>query len=337
VDRQTLLVRRTIAGAAGVLVLILLVLLVRGCLGARQERAMKSYVRDVAALVGESDQQSETLFRLLQGSGGRDQAVDVENSLNGLRVQSAQLVDRARDLDHPGEVNQAHDYLLDTLEFRREGLEGVADNLPTALGDQDRRQGTEQVAAEMQNLLASDVIYSQRFDPSMRRSLREEELSGEVSVPDSDFIPDIQWLDPRYVADRVSALRTGTGGDEASPGLHGNGIGTVTLAGQTLSEGGSTTITLSDDMAFEIQVVNQGDNTETDVSVKVTIGRGDDAIELEEPLDSIAAGETKTVTVALEEQPPTGQSVPVVVEVEPVPGEEKTDNNKLSASAIFTR
>jgi hypothetical protein len=58
---------------------------------------------------------------------------------------------------------------------------------------------------------------------------------------------------------------------------------------------------------------------------------------VEEPLDSIAAGETKSVPVALDEQPPTGQSVPVVVEVEPVPGEEKTDNNRLTASVIFTR
>ena len=69
-------------------------------------------------------------------------------------------------------------------------------------------------------------------------------------------------------------------------------------------------------------MTNQGDNTETDVPVLVTVGEGDDAIELEEPLDSIAPGETKTVSLALEEQPPTGQNVPIEVEVEPVPGEE---------------
>jgi uncharacterized membrane protein len=139
------------------------------------------------------------------------------------------------------------------------------------------------------------------------------------------------------VSDRVNALRTGSGGQDAAPGLHGNGIGTVTLGGQTIASGGSTTIALSDDLAFEVQVVNQGDNTETDVTVRATIGRGDDAIDAEEQLDSLAAGETKSVTVAVPEQPPTGQTVPVVVEVEPVPGEEKTDNNELRASVIFTR
>jgi hypothetical protein len=337
VDRQTLMARRTMAAGLGLLVLILLVFAVRGCLGQREERAMKDYVRDATALVQESDQQGDALFELLGGSGGRDQAVDYENTLNGYRVQSAQLVDRARELDHPGDVNIAHDYLIEVLEFRRDGLRGIADSLPTALGDQDRREGTEDVTAQMQGLLASDVIFTQRFDPALQRALQQKDLAGSVRRPSSSFVPEIQWLQPNYVSERVTALRTGRPGEDAAPGLHGNGIGTVSLGGQALAEGGSATITLSDDLTAEVQVVNQGDNTETDVNVKVTIGRGDDAIEAEEPLDSIAPGETKTVTVAIGEQPPTGQSVPVGVEVEPVPGEEKTDNNELTASAIFTR
>jgi hypothetical protein len=339
VDRQTLIARRTVAGGAAVLVLILLVLGVRGCLDARKERALKDYVRDVDALAQESNQQGDALFDLLSGPGGQDQAVDVENSLNGFRVQSAQLVDRGRSLDHPGDVDRAHDYLIESLEFRSEGMARIADNLPTALGDQDQREGTERVTAQMQGLLASDVIYFQRFLPNLVSALEGEDIAGEVRVPNDDelgFVPDIEWLDPAFVADRVSGVRTGED-SAAAPGLHGSGLGTVSLGGQALTPGGSTTITLSDQLSFEIQVTNQGDNTETDVPVRVTVGEGGDAIELEEPLDSIAAGETKTVEVALEEQPPTGQTVPIEIEIEAVPGEEMTDNNVGSFSAIFTR
>jgi hypothetical protein len=315
------------------------VLGVRGCLDARKERALKDYVRDVDALAQESNQQGDALFDLLSGPGGQDQAVDVENSLNGFRVQSAQLVDRARSLDHPGDVDSAHDYLVETLEFRSDGMARIADNLPTALGDQDQREGTERVTAQMQGLLASDVIYFQRFLPQLVSALEAEGIAGEVRVPrdpELGFVPDIEWLDPAFVADRVSGVRTGEEG-EAAPGLHGNGLGSVSLGGQALTPDGSTTITLSDELSFEVQVANQGDNTETDVNVLVTIGEGDDAVELEEPLDTIAAGETKTVEIPLEEQPPTGQTVPIEVEVEPVPGEEMTDNNVGSFSAIFTR
>jgi hypothetical protein len=42
------------------------------------------------------------------------------------------------------------------------------------------------------------------------------------------------------------------------------------------------------------------------------------------------------VTIPLTEQPPTGQNVPITVEVEPVPGEEMTDNNVQEFTVIFT-
>jgi hypothetical protein len=321
---------------AGLLVLVLLVLGVRGCVNAREGRAMKDYVRNVSDLTSESKQQSNAFFRLLNGPGGRDQAVDVQNSLNGFRVQSAQLVDRARDLSHPGGVNGAHDALVETLEFRRNGLAAIADALPTALGDQNRREGTDKVTEQMQSLLASDVVYTQRFVPGLRKGLRDDKLLGEVRIPASQFVPNVQWLQPSFVAEKVSGLRSGKSGS-AAPGLHGTGLGTVALGGQALSPGGSVSVKLSDQLKADVQVANQGQNTETDVNVKVTIGKGADAITAQQPLDSIAAGETKTVTLNIGEQPPTGQNVPVVVSVEPVPGEKKTDNNKQTYTVIFTR
>ena len=110
----------------GVLVVILLVLLLRACLDSRSDRAVRDYANSSAALVKESNAQSDALFRLLEGSGGPNQAVDAQNTVNGFRVQSAQIVDRARDLDVPGDASTAHRYLLDTLEFRRDGLARIA-------------------------------------------------------------------------------------------------------------------------------------------------------------------------------------------------------------------
>ena len=177
------------------------------------------------------------------------------------------------------------------------------------------------------------------FVPNIQETLKDEDLAGEVRVPSSQFLPNIQWLQPSYVSRQVSRIRTGSGGRDrpAAPGLHGNGLGSVTLGGQALTPGGSASITLSDDLQFDVQVVNQGENTETDVEVRITVGRGGDAIEVDGTLDTIAAGETKTVKVALDEQPPTGQNVPITVELAAVPGEEKTDNNKQTYSAVFTR
>jgi hypothetical protein len=340
VDRQTLMARRGIAGVGVLILVILFVLLLRGCLDARKESAMEDYANQSADLMRESKLEGDQLFELLQSEGGADQVVEIRNDLNAYRVSSSERVDRARDLDVPDEVADAHRYFLDVLELRRDGLALTADAMTTALGDQDRREGTQDVAFAMQVFLASDTIDMARFRPQLRAALEEEELSM-PAFPRDEFVPDVQWLDPGFVSDQVNALRSGTGGaadEDAAPGLHGNGLAAVSLGGTTLTPGATgTTVQLTGDLAFEVQVQNQGENTETDVNVVVSVGEGDDAIELEEPIDTIAVGEIQTVTIPLTEQPPTGQNVPITVEVEPVPGEEMTDNNVQEFSVIFTR
>jgi len=332
------MVRRTIAIVVGLIVVILLVLGIRGCLNSRKESAMKDYVTDANALVRESNAQSRSLFRVLQGPGGQDQAVNTESSLNGLRVASAGLVDRAGDLDPPDELSTAQRYLVETLELRRGGVAGVANAIPQALADQERRQSTARVSRMMRVFSASDVIYNSRYVPSLEKALDDEDVNADEPVK-SAFLSDTQWLDPAFVADQVAGVRSGEGGGDqaASPGLHGNGIGTVTLGGVALVPGASATVPLTGDLSFDVQVANQGDNTETDVTVTATIGEGSGAIDVDQQLDEIASGETKNVTIPVDQQPPTGENVPVSVEVKPVPGEDMTDNNSADFTVIFTQ
>jgi hypothetical protein len=336
-DRQTLMLRRTIALVGGVIVLILFVLLVRGCLNARKENAIKDYSTDSAELLRESKEDGDQLFNLLEGKGGTDQATAIINQLNGYRTSSSNRVDRAEALDVPGDLSGAQEELLEVLELRRDGFADITDALQVALGDQDRRQGSDDVAKQMQVFLASDIVDTQRFRPKLFDVLRDQSLSA-PDLPRKGFVPDIEWLQPDFVADQVNALRTGTGGGgAAAPGLHGNGVAGVSLGGTALAPGGSASVQLTEDLSFQIQVQNQGENTETDVVVRVTVGDGGDADTQEETIPTIAAGELKTVTIPLSKQPPTGQNVPIKVEVKPVPGEQKTDNNTQESSVIFTR
>ena len=344
VDRQTLLIRRAVAAAAAVIFLIVLILLVRGCMSARKERSFKDYGRDATALQQESEGQSQSLFDLLRDPGDQS-AVDLRNSINGFRNQAEQLVDRAEGTDHPGELNAAHEHLVDTLGFRRDGLGAIASALPTALGDEGRGQATRRIAAQMQNFLASDVIYSQRFVPALQDTLQDEELLDDVPIPQdltgprTGFLPDIEWLRPDTVADRISRIRGGGGGRAATPGLHGTGLGTITVnpGGTTLTEGQAADLKVSEDLSFEVQIQNQGENEERDVNVKLAITGAGRPIRLEERLDTIDQGESKTVTIPLTDTPPTGRPVTLRFEIEPVPGEEKTDNNRGQFSAVFTR
>jgi CARDB len=331
------MVRRTIAIVGGVIVLILLVLLVRSCFNARKENAIKDYANNSAELLRASKVEGDGLFQLLQGEGGADRTTAIINQLNGYRAESATLVDRANRLDVPGDLNDAQNELLSVLELRRDGLKEITDALRVALGDQDRRQGSDDVAKQMQVFLASDVVDTLRYRRDLFDVLNEHDLDA-PQLPKAGFVPDIEWLQPDFVADQVNALRTGSGGGgTATPGLHGNGIAAVSLGGVALAPGGSASVQLTENLAFEVQVQNQGENTENDVTVEVTVGDGGDADTREKTIDTIAAGEIQTVTIPLDKQPATGQNVPIKVTVKPVPGEQKTDNNTQESVVIFTR
>jgi hypothetical protein len=333
-----MMVRRGIAAGAGLLVLILLVFGVRGCLDSRKDSAINDWVRDVDSLMKESNGESDALFEQLDGGGGGTD-VEVENALNSFRIQSAQLVDRANGLDHPGDLDTAQSQLVETLTFRAEGIAQIADALPSALTDGDQAEGAaKKIADAMQLFLTSDQIYVKRVLPEINSVLESAGLSQ--SLAESTFLPDLAWLDPAEVADRLGGIASGggeTGDEEAAPGLHGNGLGTVTLGGQTLTPGGSTSVTASGDLSFDVQVLNQGENTETDVKVTATVGSGGDEITGEGVIETIAAGESQTVSIPLKGTPPTGQAVPIKIEVELVPGEdEAVGNNEADFSVIFT-
>jgi hypothetical protein len=333
------MLRRVIAGVGLAVVALLLIFGVRGCLNARAEQALEDYGNDSAELLRASKATGDQLFQLLQSEGGEDQVVTINNQVNGYQVEASNLVDRAADLDAPDDAADAQTDLLEVLELRRDGLRVVADSLPQALGDQDRRQGTSRLGDAMQVFFASDILVNARFVPELRTALQSESLPM-PDLPKEGFVPDVQWLDDAFLADQVNALKSGTGGttdENAAPGLHGNGIASVSLGDTTLTPGASATVQLSGDLAFAVQVQNQGENTETDVTVTVTVGEGGDATELDDTIDTIAAGEIQDVTIPLADQPPTGQNVPIKVEVQPVPGEQMTDNNVQDFSVIFTR
>ena len=331
------MVRRTIAIGGAVIAFILVVLLFRGCLDARKERAMEDYVRNTNELLAQSQAESRRLFDILKTPSGQDQSVDRQNQANELRVDSATLVDRAHDLDVPDELNTADGYFTESMELRRDALNVVAEELPGALAQEERRSSTARIAQMMQVFLSSDVLLKSRYRPNLKDALDKEGVSATLPTPAQlTFVKDLDWLQPAFVADQIAGIR-GTGGGSATPGLHGNGLGTVSLGGVALTPGGSATVQLTNDTAFDVQVANQGDSTETDVVVNVTVGQGADADKLEETLPEIAPGETKTVTIPLNGQPPTGQNVPIKVEVKPVPGEQVTDNNEADFTVIFTR
>lgn len=332
------MVRRSIAAAAGVIVLVLVILGFKGCLDSRKESSFRDYSADVTALVRESNQQSDALFQLITESGGASD-VDVTNQLNALARQSEQFVERAEGADVPDELATSDRFLVSALEFRRNGVLAIAERLPGLRAQQDGGDAAAgassgSIASSMRAFLVSDVIYNNRVLPGLTAALDAEGLLAETQLPTSEYLPSADWVLASTIDERVGA--GGAADEAAAPGLHGNGIESVAVGGQAVTADTSVSVPLTGDVAFDVVVANQGETDETDVGISITIGSGADAIQIDETIDEIAAGEVQTLSIPLTEEPPTGQNVPITVDVEPVPGEEDDSNNAIEFSAIFS-
>jgi hypothetical protein len=332
------MVRRAAAVGAGVVVLILLILAVKGCRDSARKQAFRDYFRDVDGLMQQSNQESRALFGLLTRPGTQS-AVQLASNVNGYRGEAAQLVERAKGLDRPDELKNASQFVTYVLELRRDGIAGVAQELPTALGDAGQEAAAQKISVYMRNFLGSDVLYTEKVVPGLRKPAKKEGLSGELQIPKSHFITDLGWLSASTVGDRIGRIRSGGSAGPASPGVHGTGLGTVTVkpGGQTLAQGGAIDIKSSPNLSFDVQVMNQGENDESDVPVKVTISGAGKPIVVQQRLPTIAAGQSKTVSIPLAASPPTGRPVTITVQIVGVPGEKNLDNNKGTFAAVFTQ
>ncbi|MEA2472015.1 MAG: hypothetical protein QOE38_3014 [Thermoleophilaceae bacterium] len=338
-DRQTLLVRRLFAVGGGLVALVLLIFLIKGCRDSAREQAFKDYLRNVDSLVTQSNGESQSLFGLL-AKPGTQSPVQLATSVNTTRNHAQGLVDRAKNLDVPDELSKGQRYLLDTLELRRDGITAVARELPTALGDANTDAAAARMAAAMQEFLASDVIYNQRVLPDLRGPTAKQGLTNQVTYQQSRFLLDLGWLSPTTVADRMSRIRSGTGTTGAiAPGLHGTGLGPVTVkpGGQTLTPGAAAQLKVSPNTTFDVQVMNQGQNDEKQVRVRLTLTGAGKPIVVTQTIPAITAGQTATASIPLAATPPTGLPVTIKVEALAVPGEKNTTNNRAQFSAVFTK
>ncbi len=195
----------------------------------------------------------------------------------------------------------------------------------------------------MQSFLASDVTWQARVVPLIDAALAKEDIRGPAANTQR-FLTDLSWLQEETVADRLGRSLTDGGGDgergadeEPAPGLHGTGLVAVGAGDATLQQGAANRIPAAAD-TLTVRFANQGENDESDVRVVVKIDPiegGGETITLQKTVDTVATGAEATVSMPLSRRPPAGSATTISVEVRPVPGEEKTDNNKQEYEAIF--
>jgi hypothetical protein len=325
-ERQQILLRRGLALGAGLLILILIVLGVRGCLNARKHRALSDYARNVTQIVDETDQTSKSFFGKLADPGTLS-VTEFVAEVNADRSAMDNYRSRIDSLDAPGDMGNAQRSLELVYELRGSAMTEIADKMSTALGDVGAEKATAAITAQMAKLMASDVVYASVARPEIDGVLADNGIEGD-DVPKSVFVPEgTTWLDESSVS---SALGSVSGASsETTSGVHGLGLLGTSVNGTELTPEGSTAVVAEETPEVEVQVQNQGESTENGVTVSVTVN----GETLQQDINSIEAGATETVTIPLTPAP-TGEAT-LEVEAEPVPGEEVSENNEASYTVVF--
>lgn len=316
---------------AGAIVLaVILILVVNSCRNNQKVSAYENYVESVSTIAAQSEELGKQLNTQLTTPGITLEAL--RGDVDGLRQQQEQILRRAQELEPPGPLIEQQQALVETMQFRVNGLDGLATGLEQVAQTSNADESGQLLASQAQRLVASDVIYADAFQSPTETVLEEQGVSN-VPVPASKFVQNPEFGSPTQWKQTVARLTQ----SPESGGLHGNGIQAVRVqpGDQTLSPNEDNTIESSSDLQIEVLVQNSGDSQETQVEVTLTIQQ-DPQIQKKQVIDVINPGETKTVIFRNFGELSFATSTILKVAVDPVQGEQNTDNNTAQYPVIFT-
>jgi hypothetical protein len=321
------MLRRLLALGGALVVLILIVLGVKGCLDARARGALSDYSRDVKQILIETGQTSKDFFGKLEEPGGLS-VTEFTGQVDADRSAMTNYKTRVEGLSAPGGLGNAQKSLELAYTLRASAMEAIAAKMPTALGEAGAARATAAIAKQMQTLLAADVVYESVVRPEINGKLEDEGITG-ADVPKNSFVPDgTKWLEEEEVANALGAVSGSTGG-EPSPGVHGLGLVGVSIGETELVAETTNSVVTEGTPEVEVTVQNQGESTENGVTVVVTASGKETTQEI--PALEAAAEETAVVPLT---PVPEGETE-LEVKVEPVPGEQFTDNNEATYTVVF--
>jgi hypothetical protein len=324
--------------AFAILIVVLLLLWVQSCQEDAKRDAYSNYMTSISAIGRDSERVGRELSDVLTTPGIKP--AELQKQLNGLVQQQEIGVERARNLDPPGPLLAAHEQSVEALSFRAAGLAGLAEAFRRTQGSKDAAAAGALLASQAERLVAGDVVWDDLFKEPSVVVLRTENISG-VEVPDSNFVqtPDLastRSMVPIWERINGSAASGSTTGTPS--GLHGTNIESVKVVpgGQTLSESAENTVEASTDLAFAVAVANGGDSQEVKIVVTLTIQQSPTPIVKKQTIDIINPDETKTVVFRDFPSVDFGERRVMRIDVDPVPGEAKTDNNSAEYPVIFS-
>jgi hypothetical protein len=315
---------------------IVIVLGVSSCQNSARINSLKNYTNNVSSLIQSSDQISTQFFGVLTGAQPSGNVGTIQNQLNQARISAQDQLSRVRGLSVPGAMTRAQQNVALTFQMRRDGIANIAQKIQPALANAASKDAVNSIAIEMARLYASDAVYKDYAAPQIAAALHSNGIAvgppnGET-IAGGQFVPDIRWLTPAFVATQLHVGLPAQPNAPAAPGTHGHALDGCTVGGTSLSTSSTNTIPASPVPSFDCTITNDGQNKETNVTVKVTV-QGTSASG-QAIIPQTTPGNSATAHITLSSSPPAG-SYTLVASISHVPGEKTFTHNTKSFPVSF--
>ena len=326
--------------AFAILIIVLLVFWIKSCQASSKSSSYKNYMTKISEVASSSQQIGSQLSDTLLGQGLK--RPQLQSKIAGLARQEQLDVDRARAITPPGPLLTEHQSVIQALQFRVSGLTGFSDALGSTASVKNTTKAAGALASQMQRLLASDVIWADSFKAPAEAELRRQGVTGTSAaggplVPDSSFLQNPALATASAMATVVDRLKGASAGTANCP--CGTGLVSVKVlpSGKDLSTSTQNDIVVTANMSFQVTVQNTGNVQVFSVPVKLTIeqSKGGNIVKTAK-IGFLNNGDQTTVNFRNFPQVNFSTPATIKVEVTPVAGETKTDNNSADYPVIFS-
>ncbi len=321
-----------------VAVFVIFGLLLQSCAATSKHDEYAGYMSKVAVIAKSSASDGNAVASALTTAGLK--ISDLDTKLAGIAESERQNVTAATHLNPPGPLRPENQNLIEALQLRVSGTQGLADALQATAGSKSSGDATI-LAAQAERLLASDVVWDDLFLQPSTQEMKQRGVTG-VQAPESHYVANPDMATTRsmgFVLDRLRGASTGG----TPTGLHGTNLVSVsaTPKGPTLS---TTTdlnqITASPNLGFDAVVHDGGNSQEVGIKVTLTIQRvpaSGNPIVQTQTISVIDPGQNATVHFTnLNVGTLIAERAKLTVDVAPVPGEADKTNNSASYPVIFS-
>src|SRR5581483_977852 len=219
----TPIVRLAVAIVILIVVLVVFGLLLQSC-GTSKHDSYAGYVDDVAKIAHSSQDDGAAVANALTSGSKAD---SISSTLRGIADQERQNVAQAERLDPPGPLRPENQQLIESLQLRISGVDGLAGTLQQLVPKKTTGEAAL-LTEQSDRLLASDVVWSDLFQAPAAAEMAKQGVRG-VAPPQSTFVANRQLFSETSMAYLLQRLRGASTGGTVT-GLHGTGLVSVKVS-----------------------------------------------------------------------------------------------------------